>query len=78
MNDRTKSGVMIDNFSNHRLIFLLREITEPSDRASIKIEKITIHYDYNISNLEKLCTKIEKDIDHYFHCLSSHFFIHKQ
>ena len=26
MNDTTKSGVIIDNFSHHRLIFLLREI----------------------------------------------------
>ena len=71
MNDTTKSGVIIDNFSHHRLIFLLREITEPTDRASSKIEKITIHYDYNIPNLEKLCTEIEKDIDHFFHCCDS-------
>ena len=71
MNDTTKSGVVIDNFSHHRLIFLLREITEPTDRASSKIEKITIHYDYNTSNLEKLCTEIEKDIDHFFHCCDS-------
>ena len=67
----TVSGVIKNKISHHHPIFLMRELANSpgTNGPAIPTGKITIHYDYSNSNLEKLCEEIEKDIDQlHYHC----------
>ena len=59
------SGVLSNRISHHHMIYLIKELTVDNSGqtcANVK-KKVTTHYNYSNSNLDKLCEEIEKDID---------------
>ena len=66
------SGVISDKISHHHPIFLIKKLAIGLDAGQNNPpEKLTIHYDYSNSNLDKLCEEIENDIDRLHHSCDS-------
>ena len=59
------SGVILNRISHHRMIYVMKDLTviDPSQTTTSNSKKVTTHYNYSNSNLDKLCEEIEKDID---------------
>ena len=57
------SGVITDKISHHHPVFFMKKLSMVDSESPP--EKITIHYNYSNSNLEKLCEDIENDIDRF-------------
>ena len=62
------TGVITDRISHHYPIFLLKRLqNSTSIEQETSSKKVTIHYDYSNSNLDKLCEVIERDLDSFLH-----------
>ena len=59
-----QSGVIKDKISHHNIVYFVKRLSDSttSDQKSSQ-EKITIHYNYSNSNLDKLCAEIEDDME---------------
>ena len=66
------TGVILDKISHHHPVFLIKELSSntPSEQDT-SLKKVTIHYDYSNSNLEKLCEVIENDLDSFLNTCNS-------
>ena len=62
------TGVIVDKFSHHNPVFVISKLKNSTQtQQASQPKKVTIHYDYSNSNLNKLCEIIEHDLDKFLH-----------
>ena len=63
LNKDLVSGVIREKLSHHHPIFTITELPHQHPTPKVKQNKITTHYDYSNSNLDRFCEEIGKEID---------------
>ena len=67
------TGVITEKISHHHPIFLIKRLSSNTspEQETPDSKKVTIHYDYSNSNLDKLCEVIENDLDSFLYSCES-------